>query len=106
MLMPPSPWIGSTRMAQVSFSMAFAAAGPRRQRLGQQSRWRGVPGVRHMDQLSDLLLHRRHDARRTVAEQAAAPAGEVVEVAIPLRVPDVRALAAHQADGIARVVAD
>ena len=47
---------------------------------------------------ADLLAHRLDDARRTVAEQVAAPAGEEVEVAVALGVPDVRPLAAHQAD--------
>ena len=65
-----------------------------------------VPGVGHVDELGDLLLHRLDDARRTVAEQVAAPAGEEVEVAVALGVPDVRAFAAHQAHRIARVVAD
>ena len=56
--------------------------------------------------LATCSLHRLDDARRTVAEQVAAPAGEEVEVAVALGVPDVRALAAHQADRVARVVAD
>ena len=40
-----------------------------------------------MDQLADLLAHRLDDARRAVAEQVAAPAGEEVEVAVAPRRP-------------------
>src|SRR5262249_40708691 len=54
----------------------------------------GVPRVRHMDQLCDLLLYGRDDSRRAVAEQAATPAGEEVEIAMTFGVPDVRTLAA------------
>src|SRR2546422_210153 len=90
--MPPSPWIGSTRMAQVSSSTRRAAA------AGAPNAGRGEPG--------SLVAARLDDARRAVAEQVAAPGGEEVEVAVALGVPYVRPLAAHQADGEARVVAD
>src|SRR5439155_3384141 len=92
--------------AGVAEEALTAPAGPPRQRLGQQALRRRVPGVRHVDQLGDLLLHRLDDARRAVAEQAAAPAGEEVEVAIALRVPDSGAFAAHQADRVSGVVTD
>ena len=59
-----------------------------------------------MNEPAHLLAHGLDDARRTVAQQTAAPAGKEIEVAIARVVPDVRALAAHQADRIARVVAD
>src|SRR5580698_8000225 len=39
-------------------------------------------------------------------EQIAAPAGEEIEIPIPLGIPHVASLAAHQADGIATVVGD
>src|SRR5262249_562019 len=74
--------------------------------LGQQPLRFGVPGVRHMDELAHLLAHRRDDARRTVAEQVAAPPREEIQVALALGSPDQRTLAAHQADGVARVIAD
>ena len=54
----------------------------------------------------DLVAHRRDDPLRRMAEQATAPAGEEVEVAVPLGVPDPGAFAAHQADGETLVVAD
>ena len=47
--------------------------------------------------VGDLLLHRLDDRRRAVAQQVAAPAGEEIEIAVALGVPDVRALAADQA---------
>src|SRR5439155_26059479 len=80
--------------------------GPFTERLRELALRLRVPGVRHVDQLCDLLLDGGDDARRAVAEQAAAPARKEVEVSVTFRVPDVRALAAHQADGVARVVAD
>ena len=52
----------------------------------------------------DLLLNRLHDPRRAVAEEAAAPAGEEVEVAVALGVPHPRVLAADEAHRVARVV--
>src|SRR5262249_23011461 len=76
------------------------------ERLRQQALRLGVPGVRDVDELPDLLAHRLDDARRAVAEAVAAPAGEEVEVAVPLRVPDARPLAAHQADRVTGVIAD
>src|SRR5438128_1391471 len=80
--MPPSPWMVSTRMAQVplSISLVTASTSPRGSYL--------------------------KPAQRTVAEQVAAPAGEEIEVAAALRVPDERFLAADQANGEARVVGD
>ena len=41
-----------------------------------------------MNQLADLIADRLDDARRTVAEQVAAPAGEEIEIAIARVVPD------------------
>src|SRR5262249_13847949 len=76
------------------------------ERLGQQSLCFGVPGVRHVDELAHLFTHRRDDTRRTMAEQVTAPAREEIEVALALGVPDQRTLAAHQADGVAGVIAD
>jgi len=76
------------------------------ERLGEQALRLHVPGVRHVDQPGDLLRDRLHDPRRTVAEEAAAPAGEEVEILRPLAVPDVRALATDEADRRPAVVAD
>src|SRR6266404_6359375 len=45
-------------------------------------------------------------AWRAMADQVAAPAGEEIEITLPLGVPDVGPLAAPQADGEAAVVAD
>ena len=74
--------------AAVAEEALAAPAGALAQRLGQLPLRLGVPGVRHVDQLADLLAHRLDDARRTVAEQVAAPAGEEVEIAVALVVPD------------------
>ena len=79
---------------------------PLGERLGEAPLRLDVPGVRDVDQLADLLADRLDHARRAVAEQVAAPAGEEVEVAVPLGVPDLRALAADQADRVAAVVRD
>ena len=76
------------------------------ERLAERSLRLGVPGVRNVNELSDLLAHRLHDARRTVAENVAAPTGKEVEIAVALRVPDVRSFAAHQTHRIARVIGD
>ncbi len=65
-----------------------------------------VPGVGHVDQLADLVADRLDDPGRAVAEQVAAPAGEEVEVAVPLGVPDPRTLAPDQADREPPVVGD
>src|SRR5262245_26546828 len=65
-----------------------------------------VPGIRHVDQSADLLADGGDDARRAVADQVAAPAGEEIEIAIVLGVPHAGALAAHERYGIARVITD
>src|SRR5262249_21251515 len=65
-----------------------------------------VPGIGHMDELADLFAHRGDDARRAVADEIAAPAGEEIDIAVPFRVPDQRALATYQANWVACVVAD
>ena len=77
-----------------------------RQQLGPAALGLGVPGVGHVDQRGDLLLHGLDDRRGTMAQQVAAPAGEEIEIAVALGVPDVRAFAAHQRDRIAAVVGD
>jgi len=55
-----------------------------------------------VNQPTDLLAHRRHDTRRAVAQQIAAPAGEEIKIAIARVVPDVRhqLRPAHDASGI------
>src|SRR5262249_7390446 len=63
-------------------------------------------GVGHVDELADLVADGLDDAGRAVAEQVAAPAREEIEVAVALGVPYKGAFAAHQADRVARVVAD
>ena len=65
-----------------------------------------VPGVRHMNQRGDLLLHRPHHMRRAMSQQVAPPAGKEIQVAVPLAVPNERALAADEIDRIAVVIAD
>ncbi len=44
--------------------------------LAEQTLLLDVPRVRHVNEPSHLLLHRLDDARRTVADQIAAPAGK------------------------------
>jgi hypothetical protein len=85
---------------------ALAAERTLRERLGERPLRLDVPGVRHVDQLADLLADRLDDARGAVADQIAAPAGEEVEVAVPLGVPNPRALAPDQADREPPVVGD
>src|SRR5207237_5668291 len=70
------------------------------QRLCKQPLRLHVPGVRYVDQLGNLVLHGLDDARRAMADQVAAPAGEEIEIALPLGVPDVRPFAADQANRI------
>ena len=81
-------------------------AGPLGQGFGQLALRLGEPSVGDVDEPADLVADRLDHPRRAVAEQPAAPAGEKVQVAVALGVPDVRAFAAHQADRVARVVAD
>src|SRR5204863_5461998 len=76
------------------------------ERLREQGLRLRVPRVWDVDERGDLLLNGLHDARRAVAEDAAAPAGEEVQVAVTFRVPDPRALAADEAHGVSGVVAD
>ena len=181
--MPPSPWIGSTRTAAVSSSIAAATAPQivignideaRHHRLeagvvlglgggGQRGEGPAVEAAFHRDDLVPALLVAvgpgqldgglvglgaavaeealaaerplrrgprpepwgsmyqvlgtwisRPTCSRTASttrggqwpEQVAAPAGEEVEIAVPLGVPDPRALAADQADGESPVVGD
>ncbi len=81
-------------------------AAARDERLREQALGFHVPGVWYVNQPGHLLLHRADDARRAMAEQVAAPAGEEVEVALALGVPDVGALAANQAHRVAAIIAD
>src|SRR5260221_10094019 len=60
--------------------------------LGELALGLHVPGVRHMDELPDLLAHCGDDARRAVPDQVAAPAREEVDVPVALRIPDERPL--------------
>ena len=53
-----------------------------------------------------LWIWRADHGAGAVAKQIAAPAGEQVEVGVALVVPDVRPLAADQADRVARVIGD
>src|SRR5689334_4579920 len=72
--------------------------------LAQKRLRLGVPGVGNMDERRNLFLDRLHHARRTVPEKVAPPTGKEIEIAVPLRVPDPRVLAANQADRVARVI--
>jgi len=67
---------------------ALAAERPLRERLGERPLGLDVPGVRHVDQLADLVADRLDHPRRAVPQQVAAPAGEEVEEPPPLGVPD------------------
>src|SRR5207302_1457489 len=102
--MPPSPCMGSTRMAHVSASSSLAAAS-----RSPKGAWlkRARSGTTPAADFGWAVAMPAASARRwAVAEQIAAPAGEEVEVAIAFGVPHLRPLAAHQADGVAGVVAD
>src|SRR3954449_5232580 len=79
---------------------ALAAERALRERLGERALGLDVPGVRYVDELSDLLADRVNDPGRAVAEQVAPPAREEVEIAIPFGIPDPRSLAPDQAHGI------
>ena len=59
-----------------------------------------------MDEVLHLILNRLHHARRRMPQDVAAPAGEQVEIAFPLGVPDIRPFAMHKADGVANVIRD
>ena len=72
--------------------------------LGPAALGFGVPGVGHVDQRGDLLLHGLDDRLGTMAQQVAAPAGKEVEIAIALGVPHVRAFAARQRHAEAPIV--
>ena len=82
----------------------LAVKTPLGERLGPAALQLGVPSVGHVDQLAQLLADRLDHRRRAMSQQIAAPTVEQVEVAVPLRVPHVRSLAPHQADGKAIVV--
>ena len=67
---------------------ALAAERPLGQRLGERALGLHVPGIRHVDQLADLVADRLDDARRAVTQQVAAPPRKEVEIPVALGVPD------------------
>jgi len=64
----------------------------------------GKPGVRDVDQLADLFAHGLDDRPRAMPEQIAAPAGEEVEITLPVGVPNAGPFALDQNDRVPRVV--
>src|SRR5262245_55422670 len=92
--------------AAVAETALSAPAGPFAQSLAKFALFLRVPCVRDMDEPADLLADGGYHARRTMPDQVATPAREEIEIAIALGVPDARSLAAHETDGIARVIAD
>ena len=71
--------------------------------LGEAHAGLGVEEVAHVHQPPGLVAHRLHHARVAVAELRHRDAREEVEVLVALVVPEPRALAAHELDGVARV---
>src|ERR1700722_5703438 len=69
-----------------------------RKTLGQAHRGLRVEQVARVHQAADLLAHGRDNARMTVAEAGHGDAAEEVEVLIPILVPQMRSLAAHELD--------
>ena len=59
-----------------------------------------------MNQLAHLLADRLDDPRRAMAKQVTAPAGEEIEVAVPLGIPDPGPLAPNQAYREAPIIGD
>ena len=82
----------------------LAAEAPLRKHLRPAPLRFDVPGVGHVDQPSHLLLHGLHHPRRAMAQQVASPAGEQVQVASALGIPDPGPFAPDQRHRIAHVV--
>ena len=83
---------------------ALAAERPLRELLRQAPLGLHVPGIGHVDQPANLFANGRDDAARAMAQQVAAPAGEEIEIAVSLGIPNPGALAADEADGEPSVV--
>src|SRR5579875_2458162 len=83
-----------------------APAGAPAQRFGQASLRLGVPSIGHMNELSDLFLHRFDDARRAMAQQITAPTRKKIEIAIAFIIPHEGTFATHQTHRVARVIGD
>ena len=57
-----------------------------------------------MDQLTQLFADRLDQFRRAMSKQVAAPTGKEVEIFVPFRVPNPRAFAPDQANGVSAIV--
>ncbi len=90
------------RVAEKGLSAKAAS----RQHFGPSALGIDVPGVRHVDQRSDLLLDRVDDLRRAMPQEVAAPAGEQIQIPGAFAIPDIGPLAAYQVNWIADVVGD
>ena len=73
-------------------------------RLGKISLGLGVPGVRDMNQVIDLLLDRLHHFRRAMSQNIAAPTRKQIKILLALGIPDVAPFPVNQTHGIALVV--
>jgi hypothetical protein len=80
----------NTRPAEREVSQALRQPHPRL----------GVEEVPHVHQPAGLLVHRLHHGRVAMAELRHRDAGQEVQVLVALVVPQPRALAPHELDGI------
>lgn len=100
---------GFVRLGAAIGEKRLGAARPARagaECFGQLTLQFGVPGVGNVNQLADLIAHRFDDTRRAMAQDAAAPAGEKVEVFVAFVVPNRRFDSAYERHRVAGVVAD
>ena len=72
-------------------------------RARQAHRGLGVEEVAHVHEPAGLVAHRLHHARVAVAELGHGDPAQEVEVLVPVRVPQPRALAAHELHRLAHV---
>ena len=79
---------------------------PLAQGLGPAALEFGIPGIGDVDQPGDLILDGSDDRGGAVPQQAAAPTGKQVEIAVALGIPNVRPLAADERDREPIVVGD
>src|SRR2546425_262969 len=103
--MPPSPWIGSARIATVSSRTAGAIPAAAEERR-QFHRRRGVVDVRGMEQGRGLGANRFDDRRMAVAQIVDREAGEEVEIALAVRVPELGPAPPDEGDGLTGIDPD
>ena len=82
----------------------LAAERPLRQSLGKRTLGLHVPGIRHVDQLPDLVAHRLDDARRAMPQEVTAPPRKEIQIPVALGVPDPRPFAPDQADRVTPII--